>query len=130
MGKAHKHQLQASDLPAADAPLLEVLAWLANIPPDAMAELVHATWVNGDSLVAQGRVAAFRDSLALRAAAARRNVSPSLSVRDVIDEYRAANPKKNKRQAFEWLAVQRRKSPDTIRNQYHASCNGNALRDH
>lgn len=129
MGTAHKHKLRARDLPAADAPVLEVLAWLANVSPDAMSSLVHTAWRAGDDLVAQARVAALRDSLALHAAAARRRVSPGPSVRAVVDDYLAAHPRSNKRQAFEWLADQRRKSPDTIRNAYFA-CHEHAMSDH
>ena len=103
---------------------ITLLAQLAGVDRDDLAAFLATRWAPGAETAALARLDALRNTHARRAAAARREQAerPLRDVRVLIDEKRRQMPSWSKKRAFDWLARELSKSPETIRNAYYAQC--------
>ena len=113
-------KLTAADLRPADTPAQALLAWLANVDEEALLPLLRASWGREGEAVAVSRLAAFRDTHALRAAQVRRETPRKQhDVHALVDELTRTRKAANKKAAFAQVAELRHVDTDTIRNAYY-----------
>lgn len=122
--------LCARDLPAKDAPLLEVLAWLVNVEAEALRAAIQPLWRDGDELIAAENLCALRNTVPLIAAAARK-AAPSRAkthnARAVVDELQSMTPGLKKSEAFNIVAQDLGLQPESIGNAYYKQSRQDAV---
>jgi hypothetical protein len=116
-------RLKFCDLPAKDAPPLEVLAWLANVDPGLLEAALSPLWRDGDERTAAIRLDNFRCAVSLQATAARKAAprkGATADARELVDELVSKKTVLTKTAAFEWVADDRGIKPESVRNAYYS----------